>query len=118
MTAGQGCPICKESKGELKIAKYLNDNNVEYIREKKFNDCIGIKNKLPFDFYLPKYNILIEYDGKQHFKPEWGESAFIEMKKNDNIKNEYAKQNNINLIRLSYLDKNLEEVLNKYLTIY
>ena len=33
-----------------------------------FNDCKR-KNKLRFDFYLPKYNVLIEYDGMQHFKP-------------------------------------------------
>lgn len=118
MTAGQGCPICKESKGELRISKYLNINQIKYEREKKFNGCIGIKNKLPFDFYLPEYNILIEYDGKQHFKPEWGVKSFVEIKRNDEIKTEYAKNHNIELIRISFLDKNIEETLNNKLTIY
>lgn len=28
---------------------------------------VDIKNPLPFDFYLPKHNCCIEYQGRQHY---------------------------------------------------
>lgn len=46
----------------------LIENNIKFISEKRFNGCKNI-NELPFDFYLPNQNLLIEYDGIQHFKP-------------------------------------------------
>ena len=112
--SGCGCPICKESKGEIKIKKYLEKQNIEFIKEKIFNNC---KNKLPlrFDYYLPKYKLLIEYDGEQHFKAvEYfgGEKSFITRQKIDNIKTEFAKANDIKLIRIAY-NENVEEKLNK-----
>jgi hypothetical protein len=63
-----GCPICSESKGERKIRKYFDKFKIDYKREYKFQDC---KNILPlrFDFYLPKYRVVIEFDGKQHYEP-------------------------------------------------
>lgn len=67
---------------------------------------IETKFLLPFDFYLPKYNILTEYDGIQHFKfiaHFGGKQRFKEQKFNDNLKNEYCIENNIKLYRISYL---------------
>jgi hypothetical protein len=80
------------------------------------NRCKYI-NVLPFDFYLPKYNICIEYDGEQHFEPlEFfgGIKAFDELKKRDEIKTKFCRDNNIKLIRISYRDsikKYLEKIL-------
>ena len=64
---GQGCPICKNSKGELAISKILKLNNILYIPQYTFKDCKNIL-PLPFDFYLPNNNICIEYNGKQHYE--------------------------------------------------
>lgn len=64
-----------------------------------------------FDFYLPQYNTLIEYDGKQHFEPiEFfgGEEKFNKLQENDKIKNEYCKNNKIPLIRISYKNQKRE----------
>jgi very-short-patch-repair endonuclease len=110
-----GCPKCNESKGEYKIAKILKKNNIKFIQQMKFEKC---KNKrcLPFDFYLPEKNILIEYDGKQHYELVvrfGGENGFIDIKNNDNIKTKFAENNKITLIRISYLD-NIEKILQKY----
>lgn len=113
------CPICKKSKGENSVAKFLVENKIEFEGQKSFDNCIGKKNKLPFDFYLSNYNVLIEFDGKQHFKPVnfYGCSnkdaikSFDELIENDNIKNNYCIQNNIPLIRISYKEKNIEEYL-------
>jgi very-short-patch-repair endonuclease len=109
---GRGCSKCKQSNGERIISKFLNDNNIEYIKEKTFINC---KNKkyLPFDFYLFKKNILIEYDGEQHFrmiKHFNGMNGFHMRQKNDNIKTEFAKNNNIRLLRIAYNEK-IEEKL-------
>lgn len=52
------------STGVQKIITILKTNNIEYELEKKFPTCLSPKGKqLSFDFYLPKYNRLIEYDG-------------------------------------------------------
>ena len=66
--SGSGCPICRESKGEIKIRNFLTKNNIKFISQKKFVGCV-YKNKLPFDFYLIDYNICIEFNGRQHYEP-------------------------------------------------
>lgn len=116
---GQGCPVCNESKGEIKIEKYLLNNKIDYIKQKTFENCKYVSN-LKFDFYLPKYNTLIEYDGEQHFikyRFEKNDNNLLLRKSRDNIKNIYCKENNINLIRIKYdedinssLDKNLIKI--------
>lgn len=116
--SGKGCPNCNISKGENIILNFLYKNEIKYQREYKFNDCKN-KNPLPFDFYLPYYNICIEYDGKQHFQPIdyfGGESAFESQKERDNIKTQYCKENNIKLLRIPYWEfENIEIILNKEL---
>ena len=104
--AGNGCPICRESKGESQIAKWLDDNNIKYIRQHRFPDC-KFKLPLPFDFYLPKHNICIEYQGIQHFKPRskfGGVKEFEKMKERDMIKVKYCNEKGISLLVISYLD--------------
>lgn len=117
---GAGCPNCKKSKGEMKIKNFLIENNIIYEPQKKFEECKNIL-LLPFDFYLPDYNVLIEYDGEQHFKPSeffGGEEAYNKTVINDNIKNEYCKINNIDLIRIAYYEyNNIEKILNHKLKI-
>jgi hypothetical protein len=107
---GHGCNRCSNfSKGENEIESILTNLGIYFIREHKFEDCLSInKTKLPFDFYLPDFNTLIEYDGRQHFEPVsvfGGEKAFENLKINDNIRNKWCENKKINLIRISYLDK-------------
>ena len=109
------CPMCSyignNSKGNKAVEEYLKNNNIYYEREKKFKTLKGIKkqNNLRFDFYLPKLNICIEYDGEQHFKPIelfGGEKQYKIQVENDNIKNKFCKENNIKLIRIPYYELN------------
>ena len=117
---GCGCPYCKNSYLENEISILLKENKIIYEQEKTF-EWLRDKGRLYLDFYLPDYNILIEYDGQQHFKISFGqdENKLIEQKKYDKIKNEWCKNNNIPLKRISYKDlKNLtlEDIMgNKYL---
>jgi len=104
---GQGCPMCNDSKGEKEIQLILDSKNIKYIKQHKFNDCKNIKT-LPFDFYLPDYNMCIEFDGLQHFKPiEYfgGVATFDKIKINDKIKNDYCLEKNIKLLRIKYNEK-------------
>ncbi len=101
---GRGCPVCSNSTGEQEIKKLLIENGVEFIHQYKFDDC---KNVFPlrFDFYLPEYNICIEYDGEQHFRPmgfSGGDIGFKRTVKNDKIKNQYCNKNNIGLLRVRF----------------
>ena len=113
-----GCPICSESRGEKIIFKYLTENNIEHIRQHKFSDCKFYK-ELPFDFYLPKYNCCIEFDGKQHcqiVKHFGGLEEFINIKIRDTIKNIYCQQNDIKLIRIPYEKMNdIKDILDNKL---
>ena len=112
---GSGCPICKSSKGEIKILNFLDDNKIKYVTQYKFNDCRN-KLPLPFDFYLPELNTCIEYDGILHFKSIdifGGEEALRNVIINDSIKTQYCLDNNINLIRIAYTEFNkIEKKLN------
>ena len=121
--SGTRCPYCKISKGEEQISKTLLKYNIDNIREKTFEDCI-YKSKLRFDFYLPQYNVCIEYDGKQHFEPQDfsghgnSEEEFKETKIRDNIKDKYCKDNNIKLIRIPYFEfDNIENILKQELNL-
>jgi len=103
---GCGCPICRCSKGELKIIKILEENNIRYIPQYTFDEC-KYKNKLPFDFYLPDYNTCIEYNGEQHYQviEGWGGVENFELRQTrDKIKREYCLLNNIPFLVISYLD--------------
>ena len=101
---------CIRSKGEQKIINILNENNIRFELEKKFSNCKFVDTNAcaRFDFYLPNYNLLIEYDGKQHFesnKNGWFDSSSVEqIKKRDSYKNEWCKSNGYKLIRISYKD--------------
>jgi hypothetical protein len=109
---GHGCPICNSSRGELKIEKWLKDNHVNYIRQKTFDDLRNPKTnkKLPFDFFIPLKNILIEYDGEQHFKCiHHGRHKMTnrELKNNqrrDSLKTKWAKNNQVQLLRIPYTE--------------
>ena len=113
-----GCPKCNESKGEKKIRKILENKNIKYKTQKTFDRC-KYKRKLKFDFYLPDYNVCIEYDGEQHTNKNHYfniKNNYEKQKIKDDIKTKYCIDNKIKLIRINYLEniKNkLENIKNK-----
>ena len=99
-----GCPTCNIPKGEKFISDYLKSKGIRFTRQKRFKDCKS-KRTLMFDFYLLDLDILIEYDGLQHFKPiEYfgGKEAFEDQKRRDKIKNDFSITSGIPLIRIPY----------------
>lgn len=103
---GHGCPKCNVSNGEKSITNWLNEKHILYESQKRFNDCRD-KQPLPFDFYLPVYNMAIEYNGIQHYKSIdyfGGEEVFKYTIKHDKIKENYCKENNIRLFIIPYFE--------------
>lgn len=122
--SGTGCPKCNESKGERKIRLWLNQNNISFISDSKCIEWLinNKGNKLKPDFYLPDYNLIIEYDGRQHFEPvryigmseEEAELKFEIQQINDKYKNKLCEEHNLKIIRISYKEfYNIEKILNE-----
>lgn len=109
------CGCMTRSKGEYIIQELLDKHNIQYVNQYKFDDCKN-ERRLPFDFYLPENNVCIEYQGKQHFQVIdyfGGEKAFEERQRNDLIKKNYCKNNNITLIEIMYGEtkENIERMI-------
>ena len=61
------------SHGEILVAKVLEQLNIEFIKEYSFKDLKSIsEGRLKFDFFLPLYNTIIEYQGRQHYEDVGG----------------------------------------------
>jgi NAD-dependent SIR2 family protein deacetylase len=107
------CPKCKRfnSKGEIKINKILTENNIEFETQKHFSE-LGL---LSFDFYIPQFNLLIEYQGEQHFMPIkhfGGEEKFKKQQDNDKIKRKFCEENKYSLLEIKYIQYNdIENIL-------
>lgn len=104
------CDKTRTTYKEELVCKLLEEQWLFNItRQKVFEDCVD-KRCLPFDIYLDDYNVLIEYQGEQHYKPvkyssETQEEADIKFEytqKHDEIKRQYCKDNNIPLIEIPY----------------
>ncbi len=113
------CPHCDISKGELIIMNWLKEHNIEYIYEKTFDDLLGISGgKLSYDFYLPKHNLLIEYQGEYHDGSVSNQTKeqFERQQEHDRRKRIYAIKNNIKLLEIWYWDfDSIEEILKEVL---
>lgn len=112
-----GCYKCNNSVGETLITKWLDNHNISYIAQYRFNDCKD-KNTLPFDFYLIDLNKCIEYDGIQHYESRdffGGDESFKILQLHDKIKTEYCEQNNIPLLRIPYYEKDIEAQLEQFI---
>lgn len=136
------CPECQHSKGEKRIAKYLLENsfinisqddynrlsknkkfnNTYFIQQKTFDGLLGVFNgNLLYDFYIPNYNLLIEYQGEFHDNnggdgTKYMKQKFPKLQEHDKRKRDYAQTNNINLLEIWYWDfDNIETILTNHL---
>lgn len=115
--SGVGCPLCAKCKNinETSLYEFINSHISEkVVREKRF-PWLGLKT---LDIYIPKYNIAIEYQGRQHFMPLdffGGEETYLETVKRDKEKYNLCK---LNRTKLFYFSKE-KNIPNEYFdTIY
>ncbi len=111
------CPKCRtqESLGARKIKIFLEKNNIIFEQEKLLEN-----SRQRFDFYLPDFNLAIEYNGRQHYVFNSffhkNEEGFLQYQERDKRKQKYCKDKNIKLLIISYLDdNNIEKILSKNL---
>lgn len=120
------CPNCISSKGEQQISRFLNNNKIKFEPQKKFDTCKD-KYVLRFDFYLPAYELLIEFNGIQHYVPVcFGKTNDIEVLKEklvrcqtrDEIKRQWSIENGYRFLIIKYdeIDK-IEEILTQELNL-
>lgn len=102
LICGHGCKKCVHSLLEDKVEIFLQENNITYKHQQKF-DWLG---KQRIDFYLPDYNIAIECQGRQHYVPvdfsgngkEWAKKQFKQIQILDETKYRLCNENNITVL--------------------
>lgn len=104
----KSCGCLSKSYGEAAIEKLLHEKGVKYKTQFAFPDC-KYKAPLRFDFAVfdkhSKLSFLIEYDGMQHYVDIdyfGGSDEFELRKRRDKIKDDYCRNNNIDLLRIPY----------------
>ena len=131
-TNHRGCPTCKESKLEKHVRNFLMKNNIKFISQYKCDFSKNGKGYMALDFYLTKWNIAIECQGEQHFKPIstfGGENGFKLTHERDKRKKALCKDNNIKIYYYTELKdydtflgeklyKNINELYQAILTNY
>ena len=115
----KSCGCLSASYGEEIIDKLLSKMAYNYTTQYRIPECKSVRS-LPFDFAIfdkdNNLKCLIEYQGDIHYKTTggWNTPERLEQnQKRDEIKEEYCKQNNIQLIIIPYWD--LEKINEEYL---
>lgn len=96
------CERCtqRQSNLEYTVEQYLIQKELEYVKEYRFEDCRN-KNPLPFDFYLQKYNTILEIHGDQHYyENDMFSQSLEDRQRIDKIKRDYCKNNNIGYVEI------------------
>lgn len=117
-----GCPKCKRSFGEERIAKFLQEQKIDFTEQHGIpNEMLFCENKkLIVDFFLPRHNTIIEYQGIQHYKEiqMFDTRNFEQQQERDNAVRQYCKEHKIKLIEIPYTEyDNIEEILTKKLKV-
>lgn len=119
----KGCPKCNRSHGEIAIERYLSSHSIAYEPQKKFDGLVGVGGRLlSYDFFLPDYNTLIEFQGEQHYSAVdyyGGEENFQVQQAHDSLKADYASSHGHRLLTIPYkgLDR-IEEILDAFFVAY
>ena len=109
-----------KSIGESVIYSLLTRYDVPFEFQESFDDCRHI-HPLPFDFYLPRRKLLIEYQGLQHYEPmrfSGSDEQFKIVQKRDAIKKAWAKKNGYRLLEITHeltideIESELKKLLN------
>jgi len=105
----------RSSRGEIKIEKILEQNEINFQEEYSF-DGLNSSNGIPlrFDFCVfddeGNIDFLIEYQGRQHYEAVakfGGKKGLYQQQFNDNKKRRFCALNGITLIEIPYTKENL-----------
>ena len=128
---GAGCKNCRYKNQQI-VFDFLKEKKIAFIPEYKIftkNKIIKKRGILYCDFYIPSLNLIIEYNGKQHYEPctfatdhkrvtkEKAKENLVNQQKTDNLRREHCKENNINLLEIDgriYCGEKLYKYLENY----
>lgn len=102
---GQGCPHCQQSHIERELWQLFEEKGIEFKREYTPE---WVK-PLHIDFYLPEYNVAIECQGLQHYKPVkyyGGEEGLKARQERDERKLRLCEENGVRLLYYADYDFN------------
>jgi len=114
-----GCPKCQFSKGETTIRVFLESNAIKYLSQKRFRTSMATGKRKVFvvDFFLPGENLIIEYNGEQHYRSKslWGgEKQFTKQQERDEALRKYCLASKIKLLEIPYTEfDRIEDILLK-----
>ena len=111
--SGCGCPKCNYSQMERRTENLLRQYKVNFEPQKRF-EWLG---KLSLDFYLPQYNIAIECQGEQHYKPIkyiGGEEKLRIISERDDRKKILCESNGVKIFYIKYTE-NIENKVKELL---
>lgn len=118
---GSGCNDCNTSRGEESIKAYLKSLGVNFNTQHIFKDLKDVRN-LRCDFYIESLDLVIEFNGRQHYEPVGafgGEESLKEVQRRDKIKKDFCIKNNIRFEVINFNDNlkaKIDEFLQKYQT--
>lgn len=106
---GQGCPLCSSSKGENKIRIFLQEHDIVFVDQYKITTKITLWGKdecLRVDFFVPDKNLIIEFNGLQHYQMvdffHSSDNGFEKQRARDKKLKKWCKDNNVNLLVIKY----------------
>lgn len=114
---GGGCKECTTFKSEKIVGDFLKNKAIKIIRWKTF-EWLGRMN---IDIFLPDYNIGIEYQGEEHFKPVkhfGGDERFKKRIEADKKKLDLCNKNGVRLLYVSFYKDPTYEVINDLDDLY
>lgn len=127
LLSGHGCKYCNHTLTEKVVKDIFTNRNIEFTFQKTFDELIGVGGrKLSYDFYLPKYNMLLEIQGQQHYYPvdfggkgiDFATKQFERQKIHDVLKKEYAQKNKYELFEIPYWEfDNIGQILESRLLL-
>lgn len=131
-TVNGSCPICSEefteSHGEAEIRRWLLKHDIVDFKQ----DEVTIEHHNPRckrqylrpDFWLPAYNLFIEYNGEQHYRDvsifHTGEDwTFEDQQIRDETLRQYCRDHQIQLLEIPYTEfDNIDKILSEKLLLH
>lgn len=114
---GVSCDRCSSSysRNERLVSAIFTKMGEYYKPQKYFKDCV-MESQLPFDFYLPQYNMVIETHGEQHYKDINYFSNYNDVIKSDEIKKQYCIDNDIKYCEINCVSRKAEDIIEQLKT--
>lgn len=111
---GHGCPLCSTPKGEARIIQTLLNLDIEFEFQKNFH-APKPYNRIRFDFYLPSFKTIIEFNGRQHYEPIpfFGRNRTFERQQEVDLRKKvFAKEYGLTLLTIPYWEfDSIEQIL-------